>query len=159
MFIQDTTCLWLHCFGNFWTTGWVCGDICFFVIWEAAGFWSCAQLLCFSWTENFRNRTFWSPRSDKACPEGKEWSGPQAWYQESRRVCRDVVMLQGEWLGAPQWQHHFWGPCAGLKFLPSCSSLLLLSSCSLCFQPFCGGVKVLYVSLHSVPLCPTLVLR
>lgn len=32
-----------------------------------------------------------------------------------------------------------------------------LSSYSLCFQTFCGGVKVLCVSLHLIPFCPTLV--
>lgn len=83
-----------------------------FFNWEAAGFWSTAQLLCFSWAENFRNGTLCPPRSEEFYPEGKEWGEPRIRCQESRgRACREAARVQGAQLGAPQWQRCFWGPC------------------------------------------------
>lgn len=128
---------------NVTLTGLVCGDICLFVIWEAAMFGFTAQLLCFPLLKTLETKCFDLQGQTRFFQ--REENG--VWYQESRRrVC---------WGGCDAAERMAGGPTLTTSLLVSlCSTQIpfiiliavaFLSSCSLCFQPFCEGVKVLYL--------------
>lgn len=68
-------------------------------------------------------------------------------------MCGETVRVQGASLGHPLW--HFGGPCAGPKFLTFCRDCYFPEPLSFWLPNSSEGVKVLSLSLHSVPLCPT----